>query len=164
MKIGEVAERVGVSASTLRMYEQRGLIDAGRSEGGTRRYDDEDVARFQAIVALVRAEVPIDTLARLAAVRNASATGAAASRQVAGLLADAELDLSQRLAQVQAGLADLRRAQARLSGCHGCRKRPTRENCATCAVAVELLECSVMRVVWDRGERNAAATAGQRWG
>lgn len=150
MKIGEVAERVGVSVSALRMYEQRGLIAAGRSEGGTRHYDEEDVERFQAIVALTRAEVPIGTLARLAAVRNASATGATASRQVASLLADAECDLSQRLAQVQAGLADLRRAQMRLSGCRACRKRPTRKTCATCAVAGELLECSVMRVVWDR--------------
>lgn len=162
MKIGEVAERIGVSVSALRMYEQRGLIEAGRSEGGTRHYDDEDLARFEAIVALTRAEVPIATLARLAGVRRASSSGAGASRRVAELLADAESELSDRIGRLTAARADLRRAQTRLEGCRQCQKKPARRNCATCPTAAELLECGVMHIVWDRGA--GAATAARKSG
>lgn len=45
--IGEAAERAGVSARTLRWYEELGLlVPSGHSSGGARRYDDDDVARI----------------------------------------------------------------------------------------------------------------------
>jgi DNA-binding transcriptional MerR regulator len=150
MKIGEVAQRVGVSVSTLRLYEQRGLIEASRSEGGTRHYNEEDEERFRAITSLTRAEVSIDALARLAGVRASNASGDAASRQVEALLADIETELQARIKQLQAARSDLHRAKKRLVGCHGCRKKPVRRNCTGCPVAGELLECQVMRVVWDQ--------------
>ena len=44
--IGEVAERVGVTARTLRYYEEFGLVTPSvRSAGGSRRYTEADVAR-----------------------------------------------------------------------------------------------------------------------
>jgi DNA-binding transcriptional MerR regulator len=46
-RIGEVAERAGVSCRTLRYYEELGLLEpAGYSSGGARRYAEEDVARL----------------------------------------------------------------------------------------------------------------------
>ncbi|MFB3738139.1 MAG: MerR family transcriptional regulator [Candidatus Velamenicoccus archaeovorus] len=45
-RIGEVAERAGVTPRTLRYYEELGLLaPAGHSPGGARRYSDEDVGR-----------------------------------------------------------------------------------------------------------------------
>jgi DNA-binding transcriptional MerR regulator len=44
LRIGEVAEQVGVSTRTVRYYEQLGLLgDVGRSAGGTRWYTADDV-------------------------------------------------------------------------------------------------------------------------
>jgi len=149
MKIGEVAQWVGVSVSTLRMYEQRGLIAAGRSPGGTRHYGEEELERLRAIVGLTRAEVAIDDLTALAQVRQNKTTGNAASRQVESILAEVEAELATRIEIFQAALADLQQARERLAGCHGCRKRPTRDHCTGCAVADELLETRVMHVVWD---------------
>lgn len=151
MKIGELARRVGVSISALRLYEQRGLIEAGRSEGGTRHYGEEDIARFQAIVSLTRAEVPIDPLTRLARIRSESSSGAVASRRVEAILAEVEAEIEVRLKLLQSARADIRRARQHLTGCHGCRQRPTRQNCTGCPVADALLECQVMRIVWDQG-------------
>lgn len=151
MKIGEVARRVGVSVSALRLYEQRGLIKAGRSEGGTRHYGEEDIERFRAIVNLTCAEVPIDPLAHLARIRAESASGDVASQRVEAVLAEVEADMAARLKQLQSARADIRRAKQQLTGCHGCPKRPTRQNCAGCPVAAELLACQVMRIVWDQG-------------
>jgi DNA-binding transcriptional MerR regulator len=46
MRIGEMAERAGVSVETLRYYERRGLLpEPVRSPGGHRDYD-EDTVRF----------------------------------------------------------------------------------------------------------------------
>lgn len=150
MKIGEVAKRVGVSVSALRMYEQRGLIEANRSPGGTRKYSDSELARFHAIVGLTRAEVPIDTLARLSHIRQENATGDTASRQVDVVLKETEIELMARIATMQSALLDLRRAQDGLVGCHGCPRQPTLKNCSGCPVAEKLLACPVMRVVWDQ--------------
>ena len=39
LSVGEVARRSGFAPSALRFYEQQGLIRAGRSGGGQRRYE-----------------------------------------------------------------------------------------------------------------------------
>lgn len=52
-RIGEVAERLGVSTRTLRYYQELGLLNpAGQSEGGNRRYSDADVTRAMRILEL----------------------------------------------------------------------------------------------------------------
>lgn len=40
LRIGELAERTGVSARSLRYYEQRGLLTSHRDHNGYRRYDE----------------------------------------------------------------------------------------------------------------------------
>ncbi|MFI0418810.1 MerR family transcriptional regulator [Spongiactinospora sp. 9N601] len=40
MRIGELARRTGVSARSLRYYEQRGLLSPVRDENGYREYDE----------------------------------------------------------------------------------------------------------------------------
>lgn len=53
MKIGEVAERVGLSLRTLRYYEESGLITpAGRTAGGFRLYSERDVQRLLLIMQM----------------------------------------------------------------------------------------------------------------
>ena len=39
LTVTEVSRRSGFAASALRYYEDQGLIDAGRTEGGRRRYE-----------------------------------------------------------------------------------------------------------------------------
>jgi DNA-binding transcriptional MerR regulator len=47
LRIGEAAERAGVSCRTLRYYEELELlVPAGHSAGGARRYTSEDIARL----------------------------------------------------------------------------------------------------------------------
>ncbi len=48
LRIGEAAERAGVSCRTLRYYEELGLlVPAGHSAGGARRYTGDDVERLR---------------------------------------------------------------------------------------------------------------------
>ncbi len=49
-RIGQVAERVGVTTRTIRYYEELGLVSpSGHSPGGARRYSEEDVAGVRRI-------------------------------------------------------------------------------------------------------------------
>jgi DNA-binding transcriptional MerR regulator len=43
MRIGELAERAGVSVRSLRYYEEQGLLSSTRSPSGQRHYVDSDV-------------------------------------------------------------------------------------------------------------------------
>lgn len=47
--ISVAAELSGMAASSLRAYEARGLIEPGRTAGGTRRYSVNDITRLQVI-------------------------------------------------------------------------------------------------------------------
>lgn len=51
LTVGEVAHRSGFAASTLRYYESQGLIAAGRSGGGQRRYQRSVLRRLAFIRA-----------------------------------------------------------------------------------------------------------------
>jgi DNA-binding transcriptional MerR regulator len=52
--ISVAAELSGLSAQTLRTYEREGLVEPGRSAGGTRLYSGNDVERLREIVTLTR--------------------------------------------------------------------------------------------------------------
>jgi DNA-binding transcriptional MerR regulator len=54
LRIGEVAERVGVTPRTIRYYEERGLLGSGseREKGSHRTYAETDVARLQELIRL----------------------------------------------------------------------------------------------------------------
>jgi MerR family transcriptional regulator, repressor of the yfmOP operon len=52
-RIGEVAERAGVTTRTVRYYQELGLLDpSDHSPGHNRRYSDTDVARLMRIIEL----------------------------------------------------------------------------------------------------------------
>jgi DNA-binding transcriptional MerR regulator len=54
LRIGEVADRVGVTTRTIRYYEERGLLghDAARSKGAHRVYTEADVIRLKELIRL----------------------------------------------------------------------------------------------------------------
>jgi DNA-binding transcriptional MerR regulator len=65
MDIGEVARQAGVPVSTLRFYEQKGLI-ASTGRRGLRRLFDDDVLDRLALIALARtAGFSLDEIARM---------------------------------------------------------------------------------------------------
>ena len=50
--ISVAAELAGVHPQTLRIYERKGLVDPARTQGGSRRYSDEDIDLLRRIQAL----------------------------------------------------------------------------------------------------------------
>jgi DNA-binding transcriptional MerR regulator len=54
LRIGEVAERVGVTTRTIRYYEELGLLGGGssRAKGAQRSYTEADAARLRELIRL----------------------------------------------------------------------------------------------------------------
>ena len=63
--ISVAAELSGIKEQSLRLYEREGLLTPARSEGGTRRYSADDLARLQRISQLVAAGVNLAGIARI---------------------------------------------------------------------------------------------------
>lgn len=99
LTIGEVARRTGVAATTLRYYEQVGLVQPPARAGGQRRYQDNVLARLEVIRLCKSAGFTLDEIRLLFA---DGAPGRPASRALA----------AAKLAEIDAQLALLARARA----------------------------------------------------
>ena len=63
--ISIAAELSGIDPQTLRLYERRGLLTPARSDGGTRRYSDDDLERLRRISELVAQGINIAGVAEI---------------------------------------------------------------------------------------------------
>ncbi|MGD1208522.1 helix-turn-helix domain-containing protein [Mycobacterium seoulense] len=99
LTIGEVARRAGVAATTLRYYEQIGLVPAPGRLGGQRRYDDSVLARLEVIRLCKSAGFALEEIQLLFA---DDAPGRPASRALA----------EAKLAEIDAQMESLARARA----------------------------------------------------
>jgi DNA-binding transcriptional MerR regulator len=62
LSIAAAAERSGVSAHTLRYYEQLGLVTPERDENDRRRYGAADLARVRFLTVMRRSQMPVADL------------------------------------------------------------------------------------------------------
>lgn len=74
VRIGELAERSGVSVRSLRYYEEQGLLEAHRSGSGQRHYRESAIDRVRLIRMLHAAGLSSRTIAELLPYVEARAT------------------------------------------------------------------------------------------
>ena len=74
-RINDVAARFGISTSTLRQWEQYGLVTPHRASSGYRRYSDADIARVADIIRMRHIE-GLNLAAIAAVLQRADADGA----------------------------------------------------------------------------------------
>lgn len=99
LTIGEVARQAGVAATTLRYYEQIGLVPPPRRLGGQRRYDESVRARLEVIRLCKSAGFTLEEIHLLFA---DDVPGRPASRALA----------EAKLAEIDAQMESLARARA----------------------------------------------------
>lgn len=100
MRIGEVADRVGLSLRTLRHYDEIGLVvPSNRSAGGFRFYTESDVARLELVKTLRPLDLTLDQIRELVETMGeaASASDPDDVARVAG-----RLDMYRALAESRA--------------------------------------------------------------
>ena len=106
MKIGEVAERSGVPAKTIRFWEDQRLLPApARTAVGYREFDPAVLERLAFIRHAQAAGLTLEHIRQVLDIRD---EGQPPCVHVAGLIA-------RRLAEVEARLAELARARDQLA-------------------------------------------------
>ena len=63
--ISVAAELAGMHPQTLRIYERRGLVNPARTEGGNRRYSDEDIEILRRISELTDEGMNLEGIRRV---------------------------------------------------------------------------------------------------
>lgn len=111
LKIGEVAKRSGVPASTLHYYESLGLIQSGRTPGNQRQYPRSVLRRLGVIRAAQRVGIPLGEIS--AALDTLPAGRSPTDRDWQRLARYWQGDLQNRIDRLVL-LRD------RLTGCIGC--------------------------------------------
>lgn len=77
--ISVAADLVGTGIQNLRVYERRGLLSPQRTDGGTRLYSDDDIARLRRIADLLESGL---NLAGIAMVLDLEADNARLRRRL----------------------------------------------------------------------------------
>lgn len=116
MRIGEVADQVGVDPPTIRFYEQVGVLPGpARTSSGYRSYEPADVDRLRFVVRARSLDLGLEDIREIVALRDG---GVAPCGYVHGLLDRQAEIVARRIAELQALAADLevlRRRASRIS-------------------------------------------------
>jgi MerR family transcriptional regulator/heat shock protein HspR len=78
--ISVAAELSGIPVQSLRLYESHGLLTPIRSDGGTRRYSSDDLARVRRISRLVALGVNLAGIGRILELEDDNAALVAENR------------------------------------------------------------------------------------
>lgn len=108
MRIGEVAERAGVSRRSLRYYEQQGLIEVRRSPSGQRLYEEDHVRRVRLIQTFYAAKLTSATIAELVPCMERSPSRMVAQR--------AQMVMERERGRLRVTIEELSAAVAALDG------------------------------------------------
>ena len=114
MNIGDVAERSGLPAKTIRYYEEIGLIPrAARTDGGYRDYSEQDVQMLRFIHRSRALGFPVKDVAELLALWRDRSRSSAQVKELA----------LHRIADIDTKIAELRSIRQTLTDlatrCHG---------------------------------------------
>ncbi|MEU0022009.1 MULTISPECIES: heavy metal-responsive transcriptional regulator [Streptomyces] len=109
-RISQLAERSGVPATTLRFYEDAGLLPADRTPSGYRVYGEDAVERLAFISSAKMLGLALEEIRELLDVREEGVCASVRARMLP-LVAD-------RITQTDSRMAELRAFSAHLAGVH----------------------------------------------
>lgn len=111
LRIGKLAQASGVSAKTIRFYEEVELLPpAQRAENSYRLYGNEDMQRLRFIRNARSLDFSLDDLREILALRD---QGEAPCRYVMQLLEEKSVEIEERIRQLRALQEELQQLLAR---------------------------------------------------
>jgi len=98
VRIGELADRIGITTKTIRFYESIGLLpDPSRTSSGYRAYEEADAERLTFIKTAQRLSLSLDEIKEIIAFRD---RGEQPCRYVADVLQRQVTDLDERIREM----------------------------------------------------------------
>jgi DNA-binding transcriptional MerR regulator len=102
MRIGELADQVGVSTDTIRFYERSGwLPKPARRDNAYREYSADDAEHLRLMIDLRRLDIPLDDAARIATWCH-SGHCLDTSAALPSLISARRAEVAERMADLQA--------------------------------------------------------------
>ncbi|WP_035849990.1 heavy metal-responsive transcriptional regulator [Kitasatospora azatica] len=114
-RISQLAERSGVPATTLRFYEDAGLLPADRTPSGYRVYGEDAVERLAFISSAKQLGLALEEIRELLGVREEGVCASVRARMLP-LVADRITATDGRIAELRAFSTHLAGVHAELSG------------------------------------------------
>ena len=114
LRIGELAERAGVTTRTIRYYESRGLLGPPDRPGGFRHYGDDALVRLKKIDALKKLGLSLDEITPVIELYFRDPTGIRGKQKLLGILQDHLRETERKLEDLEQFRADLRASVARV--------------------------------------------------
>lgn len=111
LPIGELARRTGLSVSAIRFYEEKGLVEAWRTEGNQRRFPRSDIRRLSFILISQQLGLSLGEIEEALSSLPSSRTPNARDWAKISKMIRNELD---------GQIAQLERMRDNLDGCIGC--------------------------------------------
>ena len=94
--ISVAAELAGMHPQTLRIYERRGLVLPARTQGGNRRYSDDDIEILRRIAELADQGLNLEGIKRVMALEAENARLRSELEGARSLAANASADAERR--------------------------------------------------------------------
>jgi DNA-binding transcriptional MerR regulator len=114
MRIGELAERVGVSTDTVRFYERSGWLPRPpRRANDYREYGETDAEHLRLLIDLRRLDLPLEDAAQIASWCHSGHCPEATS-ELPGLIAERRAAIADRMAGLHALDATLAKLERHL--------------------------------------------------
>lgn len=110
--ISVAAELAGMHPQTLRIYERRGLVSPARTEGGNRRYSDDDIEILRRISELTDEGMNLEGIRRVMRLEDENARLRAELEQAREIAQHAIREAERRSASGSADLVPLKQAIA----------------------------------------------------
>ena len=109
MRIGEVAQRAGVTPRTIRHYESLGLLSPGERQGhGHHYYSEETVARLTKIDQLKRLGLSLEEIGEVIDLYFSDPSGVQPKQKVLVMLREHLAESERRLGELQQFRDELR--------------------------------------------------------
>lgn len=133
MTIGDLARRAGTTMRTIRYYEERGLIEpVGRTKGGFRLYEEEELRKLHLIRSLQILDMPLAQVKAFFDKRQRGRTGAEIAPALRGVLQEHLQGIEQRIVQYRAMQDSVRETMEILTTCAQCPHEPGPKVCPPC--------------------------------
>jgi DNA-binding transcriptional MerR regulator len=133
MRIGDLAKRARTTMRTIRYYEERGLIEpSGRTAGGFRLYEEEELRKLHLIRGLQVLDIPLARVKAFLDERQAGRPASEIAPALRSVLGTHLQEIEGRVAQILAMRDSVRDTLEILESCTRCPHEPGPRVCSSC--------------------------------
>ena len=133
MRIGDLAVRSGVSTRTIRYYEELGMIEPQeRTNGGFRRYSDDQERRLEIIQGLKALGLELERIRELFSLKHRVETGGDLACAMTEILVGHQAEIDLKISHYQEMKEKNARGLEVLNSCLCCTIKVFERDCHNC--------------------------------